>query len=66
MQLLQSDELEVAFRENAIAGRDVAAGAFLVKVAERRATLLSTARVRQGRSCAYHDKLVEMILTEEA
>jgi hypothetical protein len=40
MQLLQLDELEVAFREKAIVDRDVAAGVLLVKVAERRATLL--------------------------
>src|SRR5262245_50960250 len=40
MQLLQLDELEVAFREKALTDRDVAAGVLLVKVAERRATLL--------------------------
>jgi hypothetical protein len=40
MQLLQLDELEVAFRDKAIMDRDVAAGVLLVKVAERRATLL--------------------------
>ena len=40
MQLLQLDELEVAFREKAIVDRDVAAGVLMVKVAERRATLL--------------------------
>jgi hypothetical protein len=40
MQLLQLDELEVAFRNKAIMDRDVAAGVLLVKVAERRATLL--------------------------
>jgi hypothetical protein len=40
--LLQLDELEVAFCEKAILDRDVAAGVFLVKVAERRATLLVT------------------------
>src|SRR5262249_10216765 len=40
MQLLQLDELEVAFRDKAIVDRDVAAGALLVKVAERRAILL--------------------------
>ncbi len=40
MQLLQLDELEVAFRDKAIVDRDCAAGMLLVKVAERRATLL--------------------------
>jgi|SRR5215471_16139395 len=40
MQLLQLDELEVTFRDKAIVDRDVAAGVLLVKVAERRATLL--------------------------
>ena len=40
MQLLQLDELEVAFRDKAIVDRDVAAGVLLVKVAERRASLL--------------------------
>jgi len=40
MQLLQLDELEVAFRDKAIVDRDVASGILLVKVADRRATLL--------------------------
>jgi hypothetical protein len=40
MQLLQLDELEVAFRDKAIVDRDVASGVLLVKVAERRASLL--------------------------
>jgi hypothetical protein len=40
LQLLQLDELEIAFREKALMDRDVAAGVLLVKVAERRATLL--------------------------
>jgi hypothetical protein len=40
MQLLQLDQLEVAFRDNAFEDRDVASGMLLVKVAERRATLL--------------------------
>jgi hypothetical protein len=40
MQLLQLDELEVAFRDKAIVERDVASGVLLVKVAERRASLL--------------------------
>ena len=40
LELLRLDELEEAFREKALVDRDVAAGALLVKVAERRATLL--------------------------
>src|SRR5262245_35765101 len=40
LELLRLDELEVAFRDKAIADRDVAAGVLLVKVAERRAALL--------------------------
>jgi len=40
MQLLQLDELEVAFRDKAVVDRDVASGLLLVKVAERRSTLL--------------------------
>src|SRR5215813_3857166 len=40
LQLLQLDELEIAFREKALMDRDVAAGVLLIKVAERRATLL--------------------------
>jgi hypothetical protein len=40
MQLLQLDQLEVAFREKAFVDRDVPAGMLLVKLAERRATLL--------------------------
>ena len=40
LKLLRLDELEEAFREKALVDRDVAAGALLVKVAERRATLL--------------------------
>jgi len=35
MQLLQLDELEVAFRDKAIVDRDVAAGVLLVKVAQK-------------------------------
>ena len=40
MQLLQLDELEIAFRNRAIVDRDVASGVLLVKIAERRAALL--------------------------
>jgi hypothetical protein len=40
MQLLQLDQLEVAFRDKAFGDRDVPAGMLLVKVAERKATLL--------------------------
>src|SRR5215468_6125992 len=40
LQLLQLDQIEVAFREKAFGERDVASGMLLVKVAERRATLL--------------------------
>jgi len=40
LQLLQLDELEIAFREKALMDREVAAGVLLVKVAERRAILL--------------------------
>ena len=37
---MRLDELEEAFREKALVDRDVSAGVLLVKVAERRATLL--------------------------
>jgi hypothetical protein len=40
VELLHLDELEEAFRKKALVDHDVAAGALLVKVAERRATLL--------------------------
>src|SRR5215472_5984681 len=40
MELVELDELQQAFREKALVDRDVAAGALLVKIAERRATLL--------------------------
>lgn len=40
LELLRLDELEMAFRDKAIEDRDVASGALLVKIAERRATLL--------------------------
>jgi hypothetical protein len=40
MELVELDELQQAFRSKALVDRDVAAGALLVKVAERRATLL--------------------------
>jgi DNA-binding transcriptional MerR regulator len=40
MELLELDELQLAFRERALKGHDVAAGVLLVKIAERRATLL--------------------------
>jgi hypothetical protein len=37
--LIELDQLQQAFRNKALEDRDVAAGALLVKVAERRATL---------------------------
>jgi hypothetical protein len=40
MLAMELDELQQAFRSKALVDRDVAAGALLVKVAERRATLL--------------------------
>jgi DNA-binding transcriptional MerR regulator len=40
MELVELDELQQAFREKALGYRDVAAGVLLVKIAERRATLL--------------------------
>jgi hypothetical protein len=40
MELVELDELQQAFREKALVDRDVAAGGLLIKVAERRATLL--------------------------
>jgi len=40
LQLLHLDELEEAFRDKALVDRDVASGMLLIRVAERRATLL--------------------------
>ena len=40
LELMRLDQLEMAFEGKAIRDRDVAAGVLLVKVAERRATLL--------------------------
>jgi hypothetical protein len=40
MELVELDELQQAFRNKALEDQDVAAGALLIKVAERRATLL--------------------------
>src|SRR5215831_11170408 len=40
LELVELDELQHAFREKALVDRDVAAGALMVKIAERRATLL--------------------------
>jgi hypothetical protein len=40
LELLHLDEIEEAFREKALEDRNVAAGTLLVKIAERRATLL--------------------------
>jgi hypothetical protein len=40
LELMRLDQLEMAFEGKAIRDGDVAAGALLVKVAERRATLL--------------------------
>src|SRR5262249_57309995 len=40
LELVEMDELGEVFREKAIAERDVAAGALLTKIHERRATLL--------------------------
>jgi hypothetical protein len=38
--LVELDELQQAFRDKALMDRDVSAGVLLIKVAERRATLL--------------------------
>ena len=40
LELMRLDPLEMAFEGKAIRDRDVAAGALMVKIAERRATLL--------------------------
>jgi hypothetical protein len=40
MELVELDELQQAFREKALVDRDVPSGVLLIKVAERRATLL--------------------------
>ena len=40
MELVELDELQQAFRDKALVDRDVASGTLLVKLAERRATLL--------------------------
>jgi len=40
MELVELDELQQAFREKALVDRDTSAGVLLIKVAERRATLL--------------------------
>src|SRR5215469_17494125 len=40
MELMELDELQQAFREKAFVDQDTAAGGLLIKVAERRATLL--------------------------
>jgi hypothetical protein len=40
MELVELDELRHAFRDKALVDRDVAAGALMVKIAERTATLL--------------------------
>ena len=40
LELVELDELQQAFREKALVDRDTAAGVHMVKIAERRATLL--------------------------
>src|SRR5262249_35172954 len=40
LELMRLDQLEMAFEGKALVDRDVAAGALMVKIAERRATLL--------------------------
>src|SRR5215467_2989017 len=40
LELIRLDQLEMAFEGKAIRDRDVAAGVLMVKIAERRATLL--------------------------
>ena len=40
LELMRLDQLEMAFESKAIRDRDVAAGVLMVKIAERRATLL--------------------------
>jgi len=40
LELIRLDQLEMAFGSKAILDRDVASGVLMVKIAERRATLL--------------------------
>ena len=40
LELMRLDQLEMAFEGKALRDRDVTAGALMVKIAERRATLL--------------------------
>ena len=40
MELIELDQLQQAFRDRAVEDRDVGSGLLLLKVAERRATLL--------------------------
>jgi len=40
LELMRLDQLEMAFESKALGDRDVASGALMVKIAERRATLL--------------------------
>jgi hypothetical protein len=40
LELMRLDQLEMAFEDKALRDRDVAAGVLMVKIAERRATLL--------------------------
>jgi len=50
VELMRHDQLEIAFEGEALRHKDVAAGVLMVKIAERRATLLSL-NPPQGHAC---------------
>ena len=51
MELVELDELQQAFREKALVDRDVPSGVLLIKVAERRATLLGLKSTAELDNC---------------
>jgi hypothetical protein len=66
MELVELDELEQAFRESALVDRDVAAGALLVKLAERRATLLGlNAPIGQAVQVIQHEPSTKLTSTQK-
>ena len=66
MELVELDELQAAFREKALVDRDTAAGVVVVKIAERRATLLGlNPPIGHAVAVIQHDPPAKKTTTEE-
>src|SRR5215471_18220190 len=66
LELMRLDQLEMAFESKAIKGRDVPSGVLMVKIAERRATLLGlNPPLGHAVHVIQHEPAVQRTSTEE-